>query len=95
MIKEMREFYYKNSAKEKTGAKMNKGTSRVDGLSIGILVRELQQLVFATPVYGIWVNPDADADLKLPDALPMRAFEWQAPDAPLDRVRLAEYIEGV
>lgn len=93
MIKDMRDFYYKNSAKEKTGAKMNKGTSRVEGLSIPMLVRELQQLVFATPVYGIWINHDVG--LNLPRRLPLRAFDWQAPDAPIDRNQLQAYIEEV
>lgn len=93
MIRDMRDFYYKNSAKEKTGAKMNKGTSRVDGLSLQVLVRELQQLVFATPVYGIWSNPDVG--LKLPRRLPMRAFDWQKPNEPINQVKLQDYLAEV
>lgn len=91
MLRDMREFYYKNSAKEKTGAKMNKGTGRVDGLTIQVLVRELQQLVFATPVYGLWVNPDTG--LQLPRRLPLAAFDWQSPDEPMNRDKLNEYLE--
>lgn len=91
MLQDIRAFYYKHSAKEKTGAKMNKGTSRVEGLSVSMLVRELQQLVFATPVYGIWVNPDPD--LTLPRRLPLKAFDWQAPDQPFNRDKLTAYLE--
>lgn len=91
MLRDIRLFYYKHSAKEKTGAKMNKGTARVDGLSTSMLVRELQQLVFATPVYGVWTNPDVG--LKLPDRLPLRAFDWQGPSEPIDREQLAQYLE--
>lgn len=91
MVRDIRAFYYKHSAKEKTGAKMNKGTSRVEGLSLPMLVRELQQLVFATPVYGVWTNPDPG--LVLPRRMPLRAFDWQGPTAPIDRQRLRAYIE--
>ena len=91
MLCDIRLFYYKHSAKEKTGAKMNKGTSRVDGLTVSMLVRELQQLVFATPVYGIWCNPDLG--LELPKRLPVAAFDWQAPDAPFDRQKLTDYLD--
>jgi hypothetical protein len=89
VIKDIQSFYYKNSAKEKTGAKMNKGTSRVEGLSLAMLVRELQQLIFATPVYGVWSNPEVG--VKLPSRMPLRAFDWQAPDAPLDHHQLTQY----
>lgn len=91
MIQDIRAFYYKHSAKEKTGAKMNKGTSRVEGLSIPMLVRELQQLVFATPVYGVWTNPDPG--LMLPRRLPLRAFDWQRADQPINKTKLEDYEE--
>jgi hypothetical protein len=89
VIRDIRLFYYKHSAKEKTGAKMNKGTGRVDGLSTAMLVRELQQLVFATPVYGIWSNPDVG--LQLPDRLPINAFDWQKPGEAFNQVKLKQY----
>ena len=91
MIQDIRAFYYKHSAKEKTGAKMHKGTSRVEGLSLPMLVRELQQLVFATPVYGVWSNPDVG--LELPARLPLRAFDWQGPTEPINREKLSAYLQ--
>lgn len=89
-VKKIQAFYYKHSAKEKTGAKMGKGTSRVEGLSVSMLVRELQQLVFATPVYGVWRNPDLG--LALPSRMPLRAFDWQGAGQPIDQTRLQEYV---
>lgn len=82
LVKAMRGFYYKHSAKEKTGANLNKGTGRVDGLTVSQLVKEMQQLVFATPAYGIWENPDLGRPI--PETLPLAAFDWQAPNEPLN-----------
>lgn len=80
-IQAVRDFYYKNSPKEKTGKKLGKGTARVDGMSTSYLLKEVQQLVFASPAYGIWKNPDLDQDI--PDRLPLSAFDLQAPTEPL------------
>lgn len=90
LTQDMRNFYYKHSAKEKTGAKMGKGTGRVDGLSVSTLVRELQQLVFATPAYGVWLNPEPG--VALPDRLPLRAFDWQGPCEPINKRKLEEFV---
>jgi len=79
--KAMRDFYYKNSAKEKTGSNLKTGTKKVDAMSSSDVLKELQQLVFATPVYGIYENPDYKT--KLPDRLPLRAFDWQGVNEPL------------
>ncbi len=81
VVQEMRVVYYRHSAKEKTGKRMNAGTSFVDRMPVAQLLRELQQLVFATPVYGIWENPDLGRTL--PDRLPLTAFDRQAPTEPL------------
>jgi len=80
-LQAMREFYYSHSAKEKTGPKLGKGTSRVEGLSAGPLFKELQQLVFASPVYGLYTNPDLGRPL--PERLPLSAYDLQKPHEPL------------
>lgn len=80
-VQAMRDFYYKNSAKEKTGSNLNVGTAKVDAKSAELLLRELQQLVFATPVYGFYENPDYKREL--PSRLPLRAFDLQATHEPL------------
>ena len=79
--KDMREFYYKNSSKEKCGKSASEGMTRVNAMSTSHVLKELQQLVFATPVYGIWKNPDFG--VKIPDSLPLSAFDLQRPDEPL------------
>lgn len=81
VLAEMREFYYRHSSREKTGSNLNAGTGRVDAMEPAHLLRELQQLVFASPVYGIWQNPDLGR--KLPDSLPIMAFDLQKPTEPL------------
>ena len=83
--KEIRKFYYKNSAKEKTGSNMNIGTSKVDKMEIDQVMKELQQLVFASPVYGVYTNPDVGRDL--PKILPLMAFDKQKPNEPLKGIK--------
>lgn len=80
-IKAMQEFYYRHSAREKTGSNLNVGTGKVESMEPGHLLRELQQLVFASPVYGIWTNPDLGRPV--PHTLPLRAFDLQGPNEPL------------
>ncbi|ATW57943.1 hypothetical protein CNR34_00010 [Pseudomonas phage nickie] len=77
----MQEFYYRHSAREKTGSNLNVGTGKVQGMKPEHLLRELQQLVFASPVYGIWTNPDLGRPI--PQSLPLRAFDLQSPIEPL------------
>lgn len=87
-VAEMRKFYYDFSSMEKSGDNRMNGTSRVDGLTVDKLLKNLQQLVFASPLYGIYENPDYDdkndRPLKLPDRIPVLAFDNQPPDAPLN-----------
>lgn len=83
----LRAFYYKHSAMEKSGEKRLIGTSRVDKLDIGYVIKGVQQLVFGATVYAIWANPDwdpaAQAMRPLPARVPLLAFDNQAVDAPL------------
>lgn len=72
----LREFYYKNSSMEKSGDKMNLGMTRVNGLDIGYVLRQTQQLVFGATVYWVW-GPNPDKGRKLPARLPILAFDNQ------------------
>lgn len=83
----MEKFYYKNSAREKTGKNYFLGTSRVEAMSDLNMLHELQTLVFTTPVYSVYTNPDRDRDM--PDRVPLRAYDWQPTDQPL-RLDLVE-----
>ncbi len=81
-VNAMRKFYYANSAQEKTGNARNNGTSRVDDMPVDELLRNLQQLVLASPLYSVYVNPDHGRDL--PAQLPLTAFDKQSVKEPLE-----------
>jgi hypothetical protein len=90
-IAEMRKFYYDFSSMEKSGDNRMNGTSRVDAMTVDYLLKQLQQLVLASPLYGVYINPDFDAETgkcDLPPALPLLAFDNQPIDAPLDLSQL-------
>ena len=91
-IAEMRKFYYDFSSMEKSGDNRMNGTRRVDSLPVEKLLKNLQQLVFASPLYGVFVNPDyddaKDSPIALPERLPILAFDNQPADAPLDLSKL-------
>lgn len=86
-VAEMRKFYYSSSSMEKSGDNRANGTSRVDAMEVGYLLKSLQQLVLASPLYGVYENPDFDIENDCPTILPARipllAFDNQAVDAPL------------
>lgn len=81
VIKEMRAFYYQFSSMEKSGDNRMNGTSRVDAMSVDALIKNLQQLVLASPLYGLYTNPDYG--IQLPARIPLLAFDNQAPDEKL------------
>jgi hypothetical protein len=88
-IEAMRRFYFKHSALEKTGGgKQAKGTNkleeawvRIESYPDTVLMRNLIQLIFASPMYGVYHNPDAGREL--PSSLPLLAFDRQPVDKPL------------
>ena len=92
-VAEMRKFYYNFSSMEKSGDNRMNGTTRVDGLPVGKLLKNLQQLVFASPLYGVYRNPDydevADRARTLPQRLPLLAYDNQPVDAPLNLSKLS------
>lgn len=83
VLAEMRKFYWKHSALEKTGNNRTKGTSRVDAMSPRDLIKNINQLAFSTPLYGLYKNPDYGRTL--PERLPLIAFDEQGVDVPLIR----------
>lgn len=83
---EMRKFYYSCSAMEKSGDNRMNGTSRVDAMPLEKVLEQLQQVVFASPLYGAYKNPDHGR--VLPAQIPILAFDNQPTDAPLDLSKL-------
>lgn len=81
-IEEMRKFYYACSSMEKCGNNRFNGTSRVEGMEVGYLLKSLQQLILASPLYGVYENPDFDREL--PSRISIMAFDNQGVDEPLD-----------
>jgi hypothetical protein len=96
VIAEIRKFYYRCSAMEKSGDNRENGTSRVDGMEVGYLIKSLQQLVFASPLYGVYDNPDFDAENDIPRVLlprlPLLAFDNQGVNEPLDLDKAQEQL---
>lgn len=89
--REMRDFYYACSALEKTGNARFRGEDRRENMEVGYLLKSLQQLVLASPLYGVYLNPDASpvkGESMLPARVPIIAFDHQSVDAPLDLSKL-------
>jgi hypothetical protein len=92
-VAEMRKFYYACSALEKTGNARFKGVERSETMDVGYLLKSLQQLTLASPLYGVYLNPDAtgkNEKSKLPARLPILAFDYQPIDEPLDISKLPD-----
>lgn len=81
VIAEIKAFYYKHSALEKTGQNLNRGTDRVDAMPVRRVLKQLNQLVFAQPIYGVYTNPDAGREL--PQRIALSAFDNQPYTDPL------------
>ena len=81
---ELRKFYRKNSMLENTGKALidDFGDKRVARLPLRELVYQTQQMVLASPLYGVYQNPDVGREL--PERIPVLAFDIQAPNEPLD-----------
>jgi len=74
---EVRLFYRRNSSMENAGVGGNiKAEKKVAGMPIGAVVKNLQQLVFASPLYGLYENPDVGREL--PEQLPLLSFDNQS-----------------
>lgn len=78
VIQKCREFYLRNSALENTGSNRFSAEERIKNMDIKHLIKSMQQVCLASPMYGIWKNPDVDVEI--PQELPLNAFEWQKPN---------------
>ena len=72
-LEEMRQFYYTYSCMEKSGDNRFKKRGRVDAMPTDKLIKSLQQLIFAYPMYGIYMNPDKGR--VLPNKIPITKFD--------------------
>lgn len=78
-----KDFYYKHSALEKTGKSLGGvGEARVAKMSMRDCLHALQQMVLASPLYGIYTNPDAGRK-DLPPQIPLTWFDRQPTDKPM------------
>lgn len=80
-LADMRDFYYRSSAMEKSGEKRLNGRDRVNALPVPYLLKQCMQLTFGATVYAVYQNPDRGR--QLPERLPITAFDNQAPSEPL------------
>jgi uncharacterized protein len=81
LLAECKDFYYKHSALEKTGSNRgDKGVARVEAMTARETIKAIQQICLASPMYGVWKNPDHGRSL--PARIPLTAFDLQAPTAP-------------
>jgi hypothetical protein len=76
-----REFYYQRSSLEQTGKNRGVGMVKVNEMPFPVVMKNLQQLVFATPLYGVYENPDFGR--VLPKTMPLIWFDRQPTDKPL------------
>lgn len=81
VLTEMRNFYYQFSSMEKSGYNRMNGKGRVEAMTPDQLIKNLQQLVLASPLYGVFQNPDYGD--KLPERIPLLAFDNQGPNEKL------------
>lgn len=84
LIAELRKFYRKHSMLENTGKALieNFGDRRVARLPVRELVYQTQQMVIASPLYGVYTNPDVGREL--PARISIHAFDKQAVNEPLN-----------
>ena len=90
-LEEMRAFYYKYSCMEKSGDNRFKRRARVDALSTPKLIKSLQQLIFAFPMYGIYLNPDKGRTLL--ERMPISIYDETPLDQPIDLKRAELLLE--
>jgi hypothetical protein len=74
-------WYYANSPLEKTGNNREHGAARVAAMDVRQTIKAIQQVVLASPMYGVWKNPDHGHEL--PATLPLLAFDRQGQTEPL------------
>lgn len=78
---ELKAFYFKHSPLEKTGSRRHYSAGVVENWPVRRTISKIQGLCFASPLYGLYKNPDVG--IALPDKIPVLAFDLQSPDQPL------------
>lgn len=86
---QIRDFYFKHSALEKTAARGQKKDAYAERIPDKKLIKNLQQMILGSPLYGVYTNPDFGRT-DLPERLPLLAFFNQAVNEPLDLTKLPE-----
>ena len=70
LIETCRSWYYRNSPQEKTGGNRDgRGAERVAAMDARMIVKQLQQIILSSPMYGIWTNPQPKVALPQGDAV--------------------------
>lgn len=82
LIDACRAFYLKSSARENTGAAREGAQARVAAMAPRDVIKAIQQVSLASPLYGLFKNPDKGR--AIPRRLPLSAFDRQPPTAPLN-----------
>lgn len=73
-----RDFYLRNSAMENTSENGRANAQRrLAAMDLRAAVKGISQIGLASPLYGIWKNPDKGVELPL--SLPLTAFDRQEP----------------
>ena len=75
LFAECKEFYQKNSALENTGSSRDRADDRVAAMTPRDVIKAIQQMSLASPMYGVYRNPDHGRFL--PERLPLTAFDRQ------------------
>lgn len=83
LIEICRQFYSRNSALENTSNAGANAERRVAAMSTRDIIKGIQQIGLASPLYGIWKCPDPKGSV--PERLPLSAFDHQGP---LERLKL-------
>lgn len=73
-----RDFYSANSALENTTTGFFDAEKRFEGASMRSIIKGIQQVGLASPLYGIWKCPDPLGSV--PERLPLTAFDKQGPN---------------
>lgn len=82
LLQECKLFYRRRSAQANTGSSRDAARARIAEMTTKEIVKAVQQVALASPMYGIFKNPDLGRK-DLPDRMPLTAFDFQRPDEPL------------
>lgn len=82
LLRELQDYYYKISAREKTGSNQGKTVEdTVRHLGYKRIITQIAQVAFSRKKYGVYQNPDYG--IGLPNRLPLSAFDNQKPNESL------------